>query len=181
MAAPERPSPVTDRLIEEHADVAYAAAFRLTGNAADAADLVQEAFLRAMAKAELYDPAFAFGPWLHRILFRVYLNRRRGAQRRREVPLEPRTDDDSGPADLPEQDGSESPEAALERSELQRSIAQALDSLPELLRACVILVDVEGRAYDEAACILGWPWGSVAGRLYRARRLLRERLSEEGV
>ncbi|MCX5797633.1 MAG: RNA polymerase sigma factor [Elusimicrobia bacterium] len=162
-----------DRLIEEHSDRAYAAAYRLTGNQTDAQDLVQEAFLRALEKAGRYDPAFDFGGWLHRLLYRVYLNRRRGQGRRREVPLEA--------ADAGEWRASpeESPESAALRGETQARIAQGLARLPEDLRACVVLVDVEGRSYEEAADILDWPVGSVAGRLFRARRLLRGWLKEQ--
>jgi len=82
-------TPVMDKLIEKHSDRAYTAAYRLTGNQADAWDLVQEAFLRVLEKSDLYNPAFDFGGWLHRILYRVYLNRRRSHGRRREIPLEP--------------------------------------------------------------------------------------------
>jgi RNA polymerase sigma-70 factor (ECF subfamily) len=155
-----------DQLIEDHSDRAYAAAYRLTGNQTDAWDLVQETFLRALQKAENYDPAFDFGGWLHRLLYRVYLNRRRSQGRRREVPLDPAAGDWRASS-------SESPEHAAQRSETQDRIAGGLARLPEDMRACLVLVDVEGRSYEEAADILDWPVGSVAGRLFRARRLLR--------
>jgi len=158
-----------DTLIEKHSDQAYAVAFRLTGNRTDAWDLVQESFLRALEKAALYDPQFDFGGWLYRVLYRVYLNGRRGRCRRREIPLE------ESPA-APD----ESPEAALERAETQVRIFEGLDALPADFRACLVLVDIEGHSYEEASDILNWPVGSVAGRLFRARRLLREKLSAPG-
>jgi RNA polymerase sigma-70 factor, ECF subfamily len=165
-----------NQLIERHADAAYAAAFRLTGNAADAADLVQEAFLRVLEKAALYDRSFDFGGWLYRLLYRVYLNRRRGESRRREVPLEPAREGEDAPSEPSWADPGDSPEAAALRGELRAGVASALGGLSEDLRACLVLVDVEGRSYEEAADILDWPVGSVAGRLFRARRRLRERL-----
>jgi RNA polymerase sigma-70 factor (ECF subfamily) len=160
-----------DALIEKHADQAYAAAFRLTGNAADAGDLVQESFLRAMEKSALYDPSFDFGGWLYRVLYRVFLNDRRGAVRRREDPLHP---------DFDHPHADESPETALERSETRELVSAGLAGLSGDFRACLVLVDVEGRSYEEAAEILDWPVGSVAGRLFRARRLLRDRIASEG-
>lgn len=167
----ERMTPTgIERLIEEHSDRAYATAYRLTGNEADARDLVQEAFVRALEKAGHYDPAFDFGGWLHRLLYRVYLNRRRGQGRRREQALDPAAAW-TAPAE-------ESPERALQRGEDQELVAEALARLPQDLRACLVLVDVEGRSYEDAADVLDWPVGSVAGRLFRARRLLRAWLEE---
>lgn len=172
MLAPTNP-PI-DRLIEEHSDKAYTTAYRLTRNEADAGDLVQEAFLRVLQKAELYDPSFDFGGWLHRVLYRVYLNRRRDQARLREVALEPTNNDDSSLSENWKADKSETPEAAVERRETEERMAGALGRLSDDLRACLVLVDVEGRSYEEAADVLNWPVGSVAGRLFRARRLLRE-------
>jgi len=158
-----------DALIEKHSDQAYAAAFRLTGNPTDAWDLVQESFLRALEKSDLYDPQFDFGGWLYRVLYRVYLNGRRGRARRREIPLE---ESPSAP--------DESLETALECAETQALISKGLDALPADFRACLVLIDIEGRSYEEASDILNWPVGSVAGRLFRARRLLREKLLSSG-
>lgn len=164
--------PGVERLIEEHSGRAYAAAYRLTGNEADAWDLVQEAFVRALEKSAQYDPSFDFGGWLHRLLYRVYLNRRRGQSRRREQALEP----EAAPA--AREPAAESPEAAAQRRETRERIDAGLARLPDDQRACLLLVDVEGRGYEEAADILGWPVGSVAGRLFRARRQLRAWLDE---
>jgi RNA polymerase sigma-70 factor (ECF subfamily) len=165
-----------DALIEKHSDRAYAVAFRLTGNPADAWDLVQESFLRALEKSELYDPGYEFGGWLYRVIYRVYLNGRRGRSRRRETPLEPAPGVEGSWPAAP----GESPEAAYERAETKGAVSAGLDALSPDFRACLVLVDVEGRSYEEAADVLDWPVGSVAGRLFRARRLLRERLTSSG-
>lgn len=167
-------------LIEAHSDKAYLAAYRLTGNQADACDLVQETLLRAMKKAELYDGSYDFGAWLHRMLFRVYLNGRRSEARRREQPLEP-AEESAAAASMLMAGPADSPEQAVENNELRGRLAAALDALSPELRACVVLVDVEGLDYERASEILGWPVGSVSGRLFRARRALRELLrSSEG-
>lgn len=166
-------------LIETHSDKAYLAAYRLTGNQPDACDLVQEAFLRVIKKAELFDGSYDFGAWLHRVLFRVYLNGRRSAARRRERPLETGGGDPSADVAL-KANPAESPERLAENNELRGRLAAALESLPPELRACVVLVDVEGLDYEGAAEVLGWPVGSVSGRLFRARRALREFLQGSG-
>lgn len=175
---PPRNADSLETLVDSHCDRAYAAAYRLTGNAADAWDLVQETFLRVMRKIDLYDPAFDFGGWLYRVLYRVYLNRRRA--RTREVSLEIPLDEGSSSADAWPAGSDETPEAALAGRERREQLQDALDALPDELRACVVLVDIEGRSYAEAADVLDWPVGSVSGRLFRARRALRERLGRDG-
>ena len=165
-----------NELIDKHAEMAYAAAYRLTCNHADAADLVQEAFLRVINKAGLYNKDLDFGGWLRRVIFRVYLNRKRGESRRCEVPLEVSEADRLSPIEELS-DPAGSPDSIAEKNELQADIEAALRGLPADMRACVILVDVERRGYEEAADILEWPVGSVAGRLFRARRLLRASLA----
>ena len=76
----------TDRLIEQHADRAFAIARRMTGNDADAGDVVQEAFLRVMKYMKSYDPTQSFDAWLGQIIRNVYLNSLRLEGRRRQVP-----------------------------------------------------------------------------------------------
>ena len=142
-----------NELIEKHAEIAYAAAYRLTCNQADAADLTQEAFLRVINKGGLFNKDLDFGGWLSRVIFRVYLNRKRGESRRREVPLEAsETDAPSLMERLPDPTGS--PESIAEKNELQADLQAALRGLSADMRACVILVDVERRGYEEAADIL---------------------------
>ena len=171
-------SAAIDKLIEAHSEKAYAVAYRLTGNQADACDLVQETFLRVIRKAELYNPAFDFGGWLHRVLFRVYLNGRRSKARSREVSLEPAPGNCACGAER-KSDPGESPDKIMENTELRDRISQALDALATDMRACVVLVDIEGCNYEQAAQTLGWPVGSVSGRLFRARRILRSILKPE--
>ena len=113
--------------------------------------------------------------------FRVYLNGRRSQGRRREVPLET-LEGECGPSRAAGAATGESPEKISEAAELREKLSSALNALPPELRACVVLVDVEGHDYGRAAEILGWPVGSVSGRLFRARRLLREMLRRvEGI
>ena len=75
------------RLIELHADKAYAIAFRMTGNAADAGDLAQEAFLRAMKYHHSYNQGLPFEGWIYQIIRNIYLGSLEREARRRSVPL----------------------------------------------------------------------------------------------
>ena len=170
-----------NQLIETHSDKAFAAAYRLTGNDAEACDLLQETFVRVLEKIRLYDPAYDFGAWFHSILYRLFLNRRRDEARRKEVPLEtPSGAEDSGELDYPA-DYADTPDAIMEKNETNDRISELIRSLAPDMRACLILVDVEGYNYSDAAKVLNWPVGSVAGRLFRARRLIRTELTREGI
>ena len=83
----------TEKLIEAHADRAYSIALRMTGNEADAGDVVQEAFLRVIKYMKSYDSTYPFEAWLGQIIRNVYLNSLRVEARRKSVPLSPRAGD----------------------------------------------------------------------------------------
>jgi RNA polymerase sigma-70 factor (ECF subfamily) len=99
-------TPVDDkvkRLIELHADRAYAIAIRMAGNRDDAGDLVQEAFLRVIKYMKSYDPSLPFEAWLYQIIRNLYLNSLKLEARRRKVPLSvvDRDDDEFSFEDVP--------------------------------------------------------------------------------
>lgn len=175
----EKAVPKIEKSIKEYSGRAYLAAYRLTGNEADAWDLLQETFVRVLKKAGLYNPKLDFGAWLYRVMFRVFLNRRRSQKRRFASQQEPVSGETMQTTAQSKAGGAESPEAAAQREETQAKIFKALDALPADQRACLVLVDIEGHSYADVANILGWPVGSVAGRLFRARRLMRETLGEQ--
>jgi RNA polymerase sigma-70 factor (ECF subfamily) len=177
-----RPRPSEPRAFEEllsqHLDAMYRAALRLCGGRrSDAEDLLQDAVLRAFhAYDELRDPAAARA-WLFTILARTNLNRLRAGRRRAETLA----------ADLDEHEFEEalaawqSTEAPDERADLalaRERLAAALDALDEHLRPVIWLSDVEGFRQREVAEMLGIPEGTVASRLFRARRSLRETLRQ---
>src|SRR3954471_9450618 len=84
----------TEKLIDAHADRAFSIALRMTGNEADAGDVVQEAFLRVMRYMKSYDSTYPFEAWLSQIIRNVYLNSLRVEARKRSVPLSHRAGDD---------------------------------------------------------------------------------------
>jgi RNA polymerase sigma-70 factor (ECF subfamily) len=141
----------------------FGAAYRMTGNAHDAEDLVQETFLRAHRAFDRYEPGSNARGWLHTILQRVRTDMFRRTRRRPEtVELL-----GEGPATPPPQDALASGREDLER---------ALQALPDAFREAVVLRDVQELSYAEIAAALGVPVGTVMSRIHRGRALLREAL-----
>ena len=156
-------------------DSAYRTALRLTGQAASAEDLVQEAFLRAFRAFNQFERGTNFKAWLFRILTNVFLNdyRRKGR--------EPQTTDfaDVEPADTATPSGEfKAEEVEAIRSHLGDEAVKAIDRLPADFRLPFLLSTFEGFSYKEIASILDIPMGTVMSRLFRARRLLKLDLKE---
>ncbi len=153
-------------LVERYADQAFAVAYGFLQHVEDSEDLVQDAFLRALERIESLSRGSAFGPWFYRLLVNAALNRRKYLARRRTQAL---------PVEAA---GAESPAADSERAELRRQLSHALGTLPAELETVVILHDLEGFTHPEIATVLGIPEGTSRSHLFRARRLLRERLAD---
>lgn len=168
-----------EELLGEHLDALYRTALRLAGGReAEAEDLLQDAVLRAFRGFRELREREAGRAWLFTILMRTHLNRERAAGRRAETvssEMEERGFERALAAWRP----SPTPEDARARRRLQESLTRALDALPARFREVVWLVDVEGFRQREAAAMLEVPEGTVASRLYRARRRLREALGSE--
>jgi RNA polymerase sigma-70 factor (ECF subfamily) len=168
-----------EALAGEHLDGLYRLALRLTRNPTAAEDLVQEAMLRAWRSFHTFREGTNFRAWLYRILMNAHVDRYRKAARTPEV-LEEQIGDDYLYAGAREgtalgQDGN--PEAEVLDRIMDDEVRESLDALPVAFRAAVMLVDVEGFSYKEAAEILGIPIGTVMSRLSRARQALRRRLT----
>ena len=160
-------------------DGLYSAAMRMTRNAADAEDLVQETYLKAFNAYERFETGTNLKAWMYRILTNSYINAYRKKQRR---PDESDIDDIEDLYLYRRLGGAES--AVLSRSaedELlemfgEAEVKLALEDLPEHYRMPILLADVEGFAYKEIAEILDVPIGTVMSRLHRGRKQLQKRL-----
>ena len=142
----------------------YGTAYRMTRNAHDAEDLVQETFLRAYRAFDRYAAGTNIRAWLYTILQRVRTDAfRRAARSPSTVELS-----GEGPA-VP------APQEALARG--GEDIERALLALPEAFRTAVVLRDVEDFSYEEIARILSVPIGTVMSRIHRGRALLRQALA----
>jgi RNA polymerase sigma-70 factor (ECF subfamily) len=159
-----------------YADTLHNLARYLTGNPADAEDLVQETYARALRASHQFTPGTNLKAWLFRILRNAYIS---GYRRRRVDPTVAGLDTvDPGGRDVPEQDWLRGdPELDRVRKVVAEEIERAMMRLPEEARA-VILLDLEGLTEREAADVLGCPVGTVKSRLARARAWLRRELRD---
>jgi len=160
-------------------DQLYGAALRMTRNPADADDLVQETYTKALAAFHQYRPGTNLKAWLYRILTNTYINSYRRKQREpQQSAAEDVEDWQLARAESHTSTGLRSAEAeALDRLP-DSDIKDALALLPEDFRMAVYLADVEGFAYKEIADILDTPVGTVMSRLSRGRAQLRRNLRE---
>lgn len=154
-------------LYDAHAPRVHAICLRLAGDPAEAAELVQDVFVRAWERLDSFRGDSAFGTWLHRLAVNVVFQRGRSARRRRQrVTVAADLAHDPPPASI----AGDDPGA---RMDLERAVA----TLPDVLRQVFVLHDVEGYQHPEIAELLGVPVGTCRSHLFRARRQLREHLS----
>jgi RNA polymerase sigma-70 factor (ECF subfamily) len=162
-----------------HLSSMLAVATRLTRNPAEAEDLVQDTFVKAMRARHQFEAGTNMRAWLLRILTNTFINRyRRGGLEKAvlEGPdADPLADGWIGTATM---SAMRDPESVALRPMLEREIQEALDELPDEFRLAVLLADVEELSYREIADIMGCPIGTVMSRLHRGRRLLKTRLYE---
>lgn len=150
-------------------------AHRLAGNAADGDDLVQATYLDALKGWHTFRPGSDPARWLFTICRHAFYRTRRRAAA--NLPLE-NPELESLAATLWMRGELERGRARWdEQPDLREAIDTAIGALPEELRVLVLLVDVEGYSYAEAAAQEAIPVGTVRSRLYRARRLLQEALA----
>ena len=148
-------------LVRRHQATVYRVCYRVLGDREDAADATQEAFLRAYRKLDTFAGRSAFKTWLLRLAMNVSLNER--ARRKSAVVL-----DEAATAPTP------GPEGEVLRLESVAQLRQALQLLPPNHRAAVVLRDLEGLSYAEAAAVLDVPEGTVKGWAHRGRERLKD-------
>jgi len=172
------------RCLNDNMASLYAVAMRLTRNSADAEDLVAETATKAWAAIDSLTEAGNFRAWVFRILHNCYISDYR---KKRVRPIESSLDA------IPEDEDGEvaallirqpdeflnwwaNPERAVMNQVLGKGLHQALENLPESFRVVVVLINVEGLSYDEAADVLGVSPGTVRSRMNRGRTLLQKAL-----
>lgn len=151
-------------LYRQHAGRVYALCLRLTGDTRDAEERTQDVFVRLWDKLGSFRGESAFSSWLHRLAVNVVLNERRttGRRERRVMP----TEDPDNAA------GAQHAAPLHLEIDLERAIAE----LPDGAREVFVLFDVEGYGHGEIAQLVGIAEGTSKAQLFRARRLLREKL-----
>lgn len=163
----------------EHVDLLYAVALRLTRNHADAEDLTQNTFVKALRFHDKFKPGTYIKAWLLTILRNTFINEYRRRSRRPlevelsgfEVARETNPDPDIFFVPRP---GSRDDLLEL----VDDPVRKAVEALPEEFREAVLMADLEDMSYKEIAEAMDCPLGTVMSRLYRGRKLLREALEE---
>ena len=145
----------------------FGVALRMLGNAAEAQEVAQEAFIRAHRGLAEFRGDAKLSTWLYAITSRLCLNRLATGERRLRR---------QGEETLLRLAGGETPDVAVERGELEAALHRAIAELPEERRIVVVLRDLEGLPYEEIAEVLDLELGTVRSRLHRARADLKDKL-----
>lgn len=169
-----------ERLALIHLDALYGAAFRLTRNARDAEDLVQDALVRAYRFWGSFQQDSNCKAWLLRIVTNTFINEYQRRKRSREIleaaDAEQHVTD--GVLVHAGADDKQTPERAMLQRSVSDDVQRALDMLPDDFRTAVILCDMQGLSYKEIADIMNCPVGTVMSRLSRGRALLARELRD---
>jgi RNA polymerase sigma-70 factor, ECF subfamily len=161
----------------QYAPQLYSAAMRMTRNASDAEDLVQETYLRAYRSFATFEDGTNLRAWLFRILTNTFINSYRAKQRRPQETDLGDTEDLYLYRNLRNIDSaSRSAEDTLFDLFTDDEVKAALESLPENFRMPVLLADVEEFSYKEIAEMLDIPIGTVMSRLHRGRKAMQKQL-----
>ena len=159
-----------------HIEALNTFAFHLTHNEENAADLVQETYLKAFKFIDKYEEGTNAKAWLFKILKNAYINDYR---KRNKRPIQVDYEEVSG-----YHDGDDAPLASYFdlREELfdhmmGDEVTAAINSLPEDFRTVILLCDIEDFSYEEISKIIDVPIGTVRSRLFRARNMLKEKLN----
>jgi RNA polymerase sigma-70 factor (ECF subfamily) len=154
-----------DTLVRRHTARAYVLARRVLGDADDAEDLVQDAFIRALERIDTFDVERAFAPWFFRLLLNLGLNARKSRALRHPEAM---------PHNVPSRE--DAPDRLAERGEIRERFVAALAALSPRQRVIVSLYDVDAMSSVEIARMLGVTQETVRWHLHQARRTLRAAL-----
>jgi RNA polymerase sigma-70 factor, ECF subfamily len=167
-----------EALVNRYEKKIYRLGMNITGNAEDAEDVLQDAFLKAFEHLPEFREDSRFYTWIVRIAVNEALMKLRKRRTSREVPIED-SEDANGEVVIREfADWKPNPEQEYARAELERIMQSAVQSLPPGFRTVFYLRDVEGLSTEETAELLDLSVGAVKARLFRARLRLREELSK---
>jgi RNA polymerase sigma-70 factor, ECF subfamily len=165
-----------EALLRRHQRSMFGTSLRLLSQDSDAEDAVQEAFIASWRRLPEFRADAQFSTWLYRIVTNRSLNELR--RRKPTRPLEPDTDNGEAAAVADPAAGTANPAAHAEQTALIAALQAALAELPESLRVCWILRQLDHRSYDDIADIVGVPEATVRGRIARARVKLAEAMKE---
>jgi len=157
-------------LVERYQDRAFWISKGMVGNADDARDVAQDAFIRVFRSVDRFDPKLKFYTWFYQIVVNLSIDHLRRGKKRTRLSIE-----DLGENGESTIEGREdAPTTKIERDELAKRVARVLDELPEKYRAVIVLRDLEGFDGKEVAGIEDATHATVRWRLHKARQMFRE-------
>ena len=170
-------SPSFEAHVLDHLDMLYAVALRLTRNEADAQDLTQNTVVKALRFHAKFVEGTYIKAWLLTILRNTFINEYR-RRARSPIFVELSGKEPAADTSLDPEVRYESPEGGRQElfELLDEEVREAVESLPEDFRQAVIMADLEDRSYKEIADEMNCPMGTVMSRVFRGRRILRDRL-----
>lgn len=170
---------VFEQLVLDNQNRVYSLALRLVNDREEAADLSQEAFVRAWQGLQSFQGESSFATWIYRLTTNLCIDWLRRQKRREGVePAVSLDDEESGWAEPADRDSD--PHLLLERSERGKALARGLEKLPDWQRQALVLRELSGLSYQEIAGELDIDLGTVKSRIARARLNLRKILLEDG-
>ena len=155
-------------LIENHERFVFNVVYRIIGNAEDARDVSQEAFIKAFKNFESYDESSAFSTWLYRIAVNTAIDYIRKRKKENSISFEDYIVDEKN------QKGDSGIEEKVISKEGVKNIISAVNMLDDEFNTVIVLRDMEGMDYKEISDITGLPLGTVKSRLSRGRGKLRQ-------
>ena len=158
-------------LVSRYQDRLFNTVLRLVGNAEDARDVVQEAFLHAYQSLGSFKGDSLFFTWLYRIAVNTAISLKR--RQKPALRIQPGDSVEAG-IDPPDLSDATRPGHAIERTEEERAVHEALAKLSPEHRAVLVMKDMDGMKYEDIADVLGVPIGTIRSRLHRARLELRD-------
>ncbi len=170
-----------EQLITTYGDRAYRLAIEITGSAADAEEVVQDAFWTVVRKIDSFRGESAFGSWLYRIVANAAYQKLRTRQsRRRDVSWDDVMPvfDERGCHAVPMADWSPRVDDPSIQTELRLALTSAIEELPAAYRSVLVLRDVRGLSNPEIAEVMGLSIPVVKTRVHRARLFLRKQLGD---
>ena len=170
-----------ERFVNEYADKAYGFAIGLCADEQKAGDLVQEAFVRVFDNADRLDASRGLDQWFLTVMKRIYLDGLRLMDNRPKVDFDLPIGGGLTVADALPDEREEALIARLEREETGRLVREAMSRLSPEHRGILLMIDLNGTGYEDAAKALGVPLGTVRSRIVRARAALRDVLLESEV
>ena len=159
-----------EKLVTAYEKNVYNIALRMVGDPDDAADMTQEAFIKAYRALSGFRGDSKFSSWLYRIASNVCLDFLRSRSRHPQVSLSTVDEDDRATFELP--DMRQNPEEQLMKKLGMEAVRRGLEQLPEQQRQILVLRELGGLSYAELAQTLGLEEGTVKSRIFRARKRL---------